>query len=150
MKIFEKDLIKIGYYALDKQSCLFEMSEFLEEKQIVSSAEDFFKAIMEREKLMSTGIGRKVAIPHARTSSALDLKISVYLLDNDLEFEAIDGDPVRIIFMIAVPESLKDMYMKVLSAISNFFRNDEKREKILKCHSENEMYKILEGIENEL
>lgn len=150
MKIFDEDLIQIGHYALDKKSCLYEMAELLEKKRFISSADDFFEVIMEREKMMSTGIGRKVAIPHARTEVALELKIAVYLLDNELEYEAIDGELVKIIFMVAVPDSLKEIYMKVLSAISNFFRNEKNRENILNCTSIEEMCKILKGIENEV
>ncbi|MCF7792644.1 MAG: PTS sugar transporter subunit IIA [Candidatus Cloacimonetes bacterium] len=150
MKIFDENLIEMGHYALDKKSCLYEMAELLEKRQIISSADDFFDVIMEREKLMSTGIGRKVAIPHARTEVALKLKIAVYLLDNELEYGAIDGESVKIIFMVAVPDSMKEIYMKVLSAISNFFRNEEKRQEILNCTSLEEMCKILKGIENEV
>ncbi len=150
MKIFRQELIQIGYYAFDKKSCLFEMCELLEKNDCITSANDFFNVIMEREKLMSTGIGRKVAIPHARTDYAKELTIAVYLLDNELEFSAIDGVPVRIIFMVAVPEQGKDIYMKVLSAISNFFRKPEMCESILNCRSSEEMLKILEGIEHEI
>ena len=91
-----------------------------------------------------------MAIPHARTDYAKELTIAVYLLDNELEFSAIDGEPVRIIFMVAVPEQGKDIYMKVLSAISNFFRKPDMRESILNCKSIEEMLKILEGIEHEI
>ncbi len=126
------------------------MTELLEKQGVVTSADAFFKEIMEREKLMSTGIGRGVAMPHARTSSAQDLKVAVYLLDNELEFEAIDGEPVKIIFMIAVPESLKELYMRIMSAIANFFRSEENRSKVLNCSSVDELYEILEGIKYEV
>jgi nitrogen PTS system EIIA component len=144
--IFSPDLIKVKYYALDKKSCLMEMAEFLFENAIISDLQVFTKAIYDREALMSTGIGRGVAIPHARTDVANKLKIAVYLLDNDLEFDSIDGDNVKIIFMIAVPSEQKDEYMKVLSAVSNFFRSDENRKKLLDSKSEHEIYNTLKEI----
>ena len=144
--IFSPDLMKVKYYALDKKSCLSEMAEFLFEKDIVSDLQVFTKAVFERETLMSTGIGRGVAIPHARTAVVSKLKIAVYLLDNDLEFDAIDDENVKIIFMIAVPEEQKGEYMKVLSAVSNFFRSNENREKLLRCKSEDEIYNILKEV----
>jgi fructose-specific phosphotransferase system IIA component len=123
-----------------------EMAEFLFENAIISDLQVFTKAIYDREALMSTGIGRGVAIPHARTDVANKLKIAVYLLDNDLEFDSIDGDNVKIIFMIAVPSEQKDEYMKVLSAVSNFFRSDENRKKLLDSKSEHEIYNTLKEI----
>jgi len=147
MELFSEDLIKIGYYALDKKSCLSEMTEFLAEKGIIASYEDFFQAIIERESLMSTGIGKGVAIPHTRHQIVNEFKILVYLLDNELDFDAIDGEPVKMIFMIAVPEEKKEEYMKVLSSISNFLREEENRRKLLESNDKKEMYKILKGME---
>ena len=79
MGIFSPDLIKVNYYALDKKSCLQEMVDFVAEKEIITSAEDFFKLIFEREKIMSTGIGRNVAIPHARSELVNELKICLFI-----------------------------------------------------------------------
>ena len=147
MELFSEDLIKIGYYAFDKKSCLSEMAEFLTEKEIIASYEEFFQAIIERESLMSTGIGKGVAIPHARHEIVKEFKILVYLLDNELDFDAIDGEPVKLIFMIAVPEEKKEEYMKVLSSISNFLREEENRKNLLESKDKKGMYKILKGME---
>ncbi len=61
MGIFSRNLIVQNYYALDKKSCLEDMVEFLFENEIIVSVDSFFKLIMERENLMTTGIGKKVA-----------------------------------------------------------------------------------------
>jgi fructose-specific phosphotransferase system IIA component len=150
MSVFARDLIKINYYALDKKSCLTEMTEFLFEQGVIKSQSGFLKDILERESLMSTGIGRKIAIPHTRSKEVTQLKIAVYLLDNELEFDSIDGELVKIIFMIAVPEEMKEMYMKVLSVISNYFRDDEKRNSMLLCNSKDELCKLLKEIDDEI
>ena len=146
MGIFSRDLIVLNYYALDKKSCLEEMVEFLFKNGAIVSVDNFFKAIMERENLMTTGIGKKVAIPHARSNLAKEINIAVYVLDNELEFNSVDGEDVKVIFMIAVPEDKKEEYMKVLSGISNFLRVDENREKLFKAKTKDEIFKILEGI----
>lgn len=146
MKIFSRDLIVQNYYALDKKSCLEEMVEFLYKNNVINSADDFLKAIMERENLMTTGIGRKVAIPHARSSIVKEINIAVYVLDNELEFNSVDGEDVKVIFMIAVPEDKKDEYMKVLSGISNFLRVDENREKLFNAKTKDDIYEMLKGI----
>ncbi len=150
MKIFSKDLIKLNYYALDKKSCLEEMVEFLFENEVIFSRERFFDSILTREKMMSTGIGKKLAIPHARSEAVKELTIAVYLLQNELEFDAIDDEPVKIILMIAVPENMKEKYMLVLSAISNFFQDIENYRKLLNCNSNEEAVNLLRTIERKI
>ncbi len=146
MGIFSRDLIVQNYYALDKKSCLEEMVEFLFKNSVIVSVDNFFKAIMERENLMTTGIGKKVAIPHARSNLVKEINIAVYLLDNELEFNSVDGEDVKVIFMIAVPEDKKEEYMKVLSGISNFLRVDENREKLFNAKTKDDIFEMLKGI----
>jgi len=147
MGIFSRDLIVQNYYAFDKKSCLEEMVEFLYKNDVIVSTNDFFRAIMERENLMTTGIGRKVAIPHARSNLVKELNIAVYVLDNELPFNSVDDEDVKVIFMIAVPENAKEEYMKVLSGISNFLRVDENRELLFNAKTKDELFAILKEIE---
>lgn len=147
MGIFSKDLIVQNYYAIDKKSCLEEMAEFLFEQGVILSSENFFKAIMERENLMSTGIGKNIAIPHARSDLVREIKIAVYVLDNELEFDSADDESVKVLFMIAVPEERKNEYMNILSSISNFLRMDENRNKLFGANTKEELFDILEEIE---
>jgi len=150
MKIFKKELIKLDYYALDKKSCLQDMVDFLYQDKILSEPDQFLASILEREKLMSTGIGRGIAIPHARSSNVSRLRIIVFVLENELDFDAIDGEPVKILFMIAVPEDMKQEYMKVLSQLSNFCKEADNRDKLLSARNQSEIYELLKRIENEV
>ncbi|MDY6914852.1 MAG: PTS sugar transporter subunit IIA [Candidatus Cloacimonadota bacterium] len=147
MDLFSEELIKTDYPAIDKKSCLAEMTEFLYENNVITSQTDFYNAVLEREKIMSTGIGHKVAIPHAHSKVVKEFKAAVYLLDNELDFNSIDGEPVKLVMMLAVPEIFQNKYMKVLSKISNFLRNEEKREKLLCAKNAKEALLILESME---
>ncbi len=146
MQIFDKELIKLGYLALDKKSCLLEMADLLNNNNNLQSLSVFVEGVLEREQLMSTGIGKGIAIPHARSSSVRELKIVLFILENELDFDAIDGEPVKIIFMIAVPENLKEEYMRVLSSISNFCRDSKNRERLLQVKNKDDIYLALKGI----
>jgi mannitol/fructose-specific phosphotransferase system IIA component (Ntr-type) len=75
-----------------------------------------------------------------------EINIAVYVLDNELEFNSVDDENVKVIFMIAVPENKKEEYMKVLSGISNFLRVDENREVLFNAKSKDELFEILEEI----
>lgn len=146
MAIFSEDLIVLDYLALDKKSCLQDMAEILDRHGALLSLPEFLKAVLEREAVMSTGIGKGVALPHARIQTVKELKIAVFLLRNELDFESLDNEPVKIIFMVAVPESMKDIYLKVLSAVSNFCRKTENRQLLLSGKSKDEIFNILKGI----
>lgn len=143
MESFSLELIKLNYFALDKKSCLTDMSEFLFQKGVISSLDEFFDVLMERESIMSTGIGRGVAIPHGRSSKVNELKILVYLLKNELDFDSIDDSPVKIVFMIAVPDHMKQEYMKVLSQISNFCQKMENLDDMFSCENRKEVFEVL-------
>lgn len=147
MESFSPELIKLNYFALDKKSCLTDMTEFLFEKGVISSMNDFFEVLMERESIMSTGIGRGVAIPHGRSSSVNELKILVYLLKNELEFDSIDDSPVKIIFMIAVPDHRKSEYMNILSQIANFCQKKENLDDIFACETRHDVFEVLKRME---
>ena len=150
MKIFSEDLIKLDYYALDKKSLISEMAEFLQFSGYIGDVHSFLESVFEREGLMSTGIGHGIAIPHARSKEAKELKICVAVLKEKIDFDSIDESLVDIVFLIAVPDSLKDEYIRVLSAISNFCRNEENRNLVRDCKANNDVYKLLKVIEDEI
>ncbi len=146
MNLFLKDLIKVNYKATDKVTLLAEMVEFLYAKKVISDKNEFIKAIMERENIMSTGIGRMIAIPHAYSDCVKTLAIPVFSLDKEIDFDALDDLPVKIVFMIAVPIDMKKDYMKILAAISNFLSNPDNHSKLLSAKTEDELYNLLKGI----
>jgi len=146
MEIFAKDLVKIDYYAINKESLINEMVEFLYKEHIINDMDAFLRSILERESIMSTGIGNHVAIPHTRSESVKRLAVAVYLLKNEIDYDSIDDEPVKVVFMIAVPEDMKKKYMILLATISNFLSNEENHSKLLNAKSEDEVYNLLKGL----
>ena len=146
MEIFAKDLVKIDYYAINKESLITDMVEFLYDKHIVDNVDSFLTSILERESIMSTGIGNHVAIPHTRSDSVKQLAIAVYILKNEIDYNAVDDKPVKVVFLIAVPHEMKKEYMLLLAAISNFLTDDKNHSNLLKAKSTDEVYNLLRGI----
>ncbi len=98
----------------------------LEDKQI------FHDAIMEREKIVSTGIGIGVAIPHAKLQGYEDFFIAVGIQKKQgIDWNALDGSLVRIIFLIGGPDHKQTEYLKILSCLTQAIREEERRKKIL-------------------
>lgn len=103
----------------------------------------FYDAIIEREKIVSTGIGMGTAIPHAKLASYEDFFIAIGILRKGLDWNALDGSPVRIIFLIGGPDDKQTEYLQILSKLTQLIKDDQIRKKMLTLNSPEDMIKLL-------
>lgn len=89
------------------------------------------KALVEREKSMSTGIGKGVSIPHCTSAKVDDVVIVLALCENGIDFDAIDNQPVKISILLLVPRNKLTQHIKTLANIAKIMNNDEMREELL-------------------
>ena len=143
-KLFGKgELVSISKY-LDERLVLFvnagtrdealmQLVDLLERSGKLKNRQQFHDAILEREKIVSTGIGLGVAIPHAKLQGYTDFFIAVGIQAKEgIEWNALDGAPVRLIFMIGGPDNKQTEYLKILSHLTMAIKNEERRKKLLK------------------
>ena len=149
-KLFMPELIEIVEQFENKNACLQYMANLLSESGCLSFPDRFLAAVKGREEIMSTGIGRGIAIPHARDLTVSCLRIAVCLVKQDLEFTSLDNSPVHLVFMIAVPQSSNQDYMKILRSLSEFLRQDENREILLQAKDERDLYEKVQILEEKL
>lgn len=147
-KLFQPDLVRIVERFDDKNDCLNYLTTQLAESGCLSFPDRFLAAVKGREEIMSTGIGRGIAIPHARDLTVACLKIAVCMIREPLEFTAVDNLPVQLVFMIAVPQSSNKEYMKILRSLSEYLRQDENRNKLLTASNEMELFNYVHTIED--
>lgn len=105
----------------------------------------FFDAIIEREKIVSTGVGMGVAIPHAKLPVYDDFFIAVGIHHRGIPWDAIDGVPVRLIFLIGGPDNKQTEYLQLLSKLTLIIKDEEKRKKLLQSQSAEEMIAVFGG-----
>ena len=98
--------------------------------------------IFEREKLVSTGVGKGFAIPHGKTDSIEDVVAAFAITKEPIDFDSIDGEPVRFIFLLIGKENLLNTHIKLLSRISRLMNKDEFREKLLEAATPEEVLEI--------
>lgn len=104
----------------------------------------FHKAILEREKIVSTGIGMGVAIPHAKLPSIKSFFINIAVQkDKGIDWDAIDKAPVRLIFMIGGPEDRQDEYLQILSHLTVIIKDENLRKKLINSDSPSEVINLL-------
>ena len=94
--------------------------------------EEILASLKQREETMSTGIGFGVAIPHARSSAVSQLTLVGGVSPEPVPFDSIDGEPVRLFFLIVGPESSAGQHVKVLSRIARLVKHENLREQLAK------------------
>jgi PTS system nitrogen regulatory IIA component len=119
----------------------------LAERTLGVDARPVLEAVMERERLGSTGVGEGVAIPHAR-SPLVDSVYGVFArLKTPVDFDAIDGRPADLVFMLLAPEDSGAEHLKALARVSRLFRRDEVREALRMAPDAAALHAILSGAE---
>jgi PTS system fructose-specific IIC component len=139
----KKENIIIQFSGTDKQSIIEEMGESLRSSGDISDKESFIDGILKREEVESTAIGNGIAIPHTRGECSKNLSICIGKSREGIEFNALDGKPVNIVFMIAAPGDAKKQYLQVIAKIARFLKREENRQKILEATTEEEVLKII-------
>ena len=116
--LLQKNLMIMDLQATDKQSAIEEMVQRLYEEKIISNIEEFKAGILAREAQTSTGLGDGVAMPHAKNAAVLQPAVLFAKSPQGIDYEALDGQPTSLFFMIAAPEGANDTHLKALAALS--------------------------------
>ena len=102
-----------------------------------------FDVLLERERLGTTGVGCGIAIPHGKICGLKNLFGCFARLNNPVDFEAVDGHPVDLIFLLLAPESAGADHLKALAHISRVLRKDGKCDKLRNAKSSKRIYALL-------
>ena len=130
MKILEylvPERIKVNLEGKTKEEIIKEMAQLFVKSKVLNSEdlEEFVKEINEREKLTPTGMQDGIAIPHARTPLVKELSLALGISREGVDFESMDGEPSKLIFMIAAPEETKKEHLDLLAEISKLSYEEE-------------------------
>jgi len=96
--------------------------------------------VLEREKVLSTGIGKGVALPHAKTKAVDDFVLAVANLKSEIEYDSLDSEPVKLIILLLGPDGNIGMNLKILSKISRLLNTDEFRYKVSNSDNIDDIY----------
>ena len=127
----------------NKRDALNELLEIILKNERITDKSTFVKEIFNREKLMSTGIGYGIAVPHARHKSVKDFVITMGRKIEGLEYESIDDKPVKLIFLIGASDKQDKDYIRLLSRLVLRLKNPEFVKKVLKAKNPTEIYQII-------
>lgn len=141
-ELLTPDRLVVPLAARDKREAITELTRHL----VARAGGDFDQvlgAIEERESVLTTGIGFGVAIPHARSSAVKELTVVGGVTEAAVPFDSIDGEPVRLFFLIVGPESSAGLHVKLLSRIARLVRRENVRQRLVDARTPDEFYRIL-------
>lgn len=127
--LISKEAIVPAMKAKDKKQALLQLAE-LAEKRTGIAARDVFEKLLQRERLGSTGIGRGIAIPHLRMEGLNEITCVFARLEQAIEFDSIDGEPVDLVFVLLTPEHAGADHLKALARISRLMRDPATTQKL--------------------
>jgi mannitol/fructose-specific phosphotransferase system IIA component (Ntr-type) len=107
------------------------------------ASDDVFQAILERERQFPTGIGYGVAVPHGKTPALSNLVAVAGTTRSPVPYETVDGEPVRLFFLLAGPESQAGAHVMALSRISRLVRREPIRARLVAAQTSDEFFQIL-------
>ncbi|HLD68412.1 MAG TPA: PTS IIA-like nitrogen regulatory protein PtsN [Pseudomonas sp.] len=110
--------------------------------------QDIFESLIAREKLGSTGFGNGIAIPHCRLPGCTSPISALLRLDAPVDFDAIDGVPVDLLFVLLVPEAATDAHLELLRQIASMLDRSEVRERLRHAPTSESLYQVVVDVQN--
>jgi len=144
-----KEFIHLGLIARSREEALRELIHRLSAAKVVTDEETFFEAVMAREQLQSTGIGGGVAIPHARSKGIKRLTVVLGRYDRGVDFAALDGKPVQLIFLVAAPQDAAGAYIQTVAKVARLVKSRTHKGKLLEAKSSEEVAELISGFDRQ-
>jgi PTS system nitrogen regulatory IIA component len=140
-KILAPDNVLLDTESTSKKR-VFERVGLLFQNQMQIARSQVFDSLFAREKLGSTGLGQGVAIPHGRIPKLRDATAAFVKTAHPIPFDAPDGQPVTLIFVLLVPELATDLHLQILGELAQMFSDPDFREKLLACEDGAGMHQL--------
>jgi mannitol/fructose-specific phosphotransferase system IIA component (Ntr-type) len=141
--------IRLDLGVANKEELIRRMVELFDTEGLLTDRDAVAQALLERERVMSTGIGGGVAIPHAQSPGVRELAVSFVRIREDLPFDALDGKPVRLVFMIVGPEE-RGGFIRVLARISRLLYTGDLQKELLAAEEPEQVIETIRREEEKL
>ncbi len=142
--------VQVGLPGSTKDEVLNNLIDHLAHSPAVRDLEKVRAGIFEREQIMSTGVGKGLALPHAKSPAVRESVAAFAVTSEAVAFGSIDDQPVRLIFLLVGTEAAKSEHIKILSRVSRLMNRDRFRNSLLNAKSSEEILSIFEEGESEL
>lgn len=144
LEFLDPSAVQMDVQSPDKESAIAELCQLLEKNTKIKDAKEVIHSLMERERLGSTGIGQGVAIPHGKSASVDHLVAALGISRKGVNFDALDGEPVHLIFLLVAPHDSSGTHLKALARISRLLKDKFFRQALKESKTAEEVCRIIQ------
>jgi len=145
-KFCDESLITFDLQSKSKDEVIEELVDLVSNSNIVQDHDQLLSDIIEREKLVTTGVGYGVAFPHAKTRAVKGIVIAFGRHDDGIDFDAMDHKSVNLFFLIAAPEDAIGAHLNVMARLSYLMKSEENRKKLLEATSPGDVLALIDNV----
>ena len=142
--VLEEQFVRTNLPGTNKEEIINSMIQLVGNSKNVLDKEKVRQAILEREKIMSTGVGNGFAIPHGKTDAVKDIVAAFAITEHPVDYQALDEQPVRLVFLLVGRDSLVGPHIKLLSRISRLMNKEEFRQELLSSKTPKEVIELFQ------
>jgi len=146
LDILSEDRVKIPLDSTDKTQIIEEMVALIGASTKLKNQDQVLKAVLDREAVMSTGVGDEIAIPHGKSEGIKDIVVALGITKEPVNFDSVDDKPVRLVWLLIGPQEKTGPHLKALSRISRLMHKKDLRDKIIGALKPKE---IIDAIDSE-
>jgi fructose-specific phosphotransferase system IIA component len=146
-EFFREELINLSLKSQTKEECIRELGELMNGDERITDYESFLRDVYEREKVMTTGIGSGVAIPHARSKYVSRFIISFGRSSVGIDFDSLDKKPVHLVFMMGAAIENIEEYLKILAHLTRLLKGKHFRDCLMKAKTPKDVITIFRKAE---
>ena len=146
--LLSKDAIKLNGIANSKQDAINKLVDLMAKNGNLTDKEKYKEVVLKREEEGSTGIGEGIAIPHGKTDAVSKPGLSAMVINDGVEFDSLDGQPAKLLFLIAAPNTKDNVHLDVLSRLSTLLMDTEFRKSLMEAKTPEEFLRCIDIAEN--
>ena len=147
--LLSEESIELNVEAKDKNDIIDKMTRLMLKTGRINNLEEYKKLVLKREEEGSTGVGEEIAIPHGKGECVTEPGLVAMVVPNGVDYDALDGKPVKLLFMIAAPNTSDNVHLDVLSRLSTMLMDSNFKNKLISAKSKEEFLKIIDETEKE-
>ena len=140
--LLHKDFIIADLKNTAKEDVINELIDLFNNDGRVIDLKKVRDAVLDRENIMSTGVGKGFAIPHGKTNAVNEILAAFGKTENPIDYQALDSQPVHLVFLLVGKDNMVSTHIKLLSRISRMMNKDEFREKLIHAKSNDEIVEL--------
>lgn len=146
-KFCDESLVIFNLKAGGKNDVIEELVNLVSSSNMVKDAEQLLKDVIDRENLVTTGVGYGVAFPHAKTRAVKGIVIAFGRSEKGIEFDAMDHKPVHLFFLIAAPEDAIGAHLNVMARLSYLMKSEKNRQKLMQASSPGDVLALIDNVD---